>query len=271
LRLFAEDLVANHLAIEQLLLDQRQIDAFKSRLSSSWEIVGMDNIPFYIQGNWVGRAIGAAAKGCGVSMVWENQQQASRAIWPVVLADVSTTSIEGYLARPWVAAGVSPPGYLEGASEELARRVAEWGIAFLTLSIDRPNAAEEVNYVFIDRHRVTPENDRAVLDYAVASAMVGLSSSEGSPVDPDYSYLAGWQQQLEALAGTNATRLERVCHAMLLTAELCAGNAAPAMLPQLLTETDTRCEASGGVVKGLADVEAKIEKYAQTLVVPNGP
>jgi len=69
---FADDLRSNHPALEQTLLNQSLIDGFKARLNSSWQILGMDALPIYAQGNLVGRAIGAAAKGCGLSMVWED-------------------------------------------------------------------------------------------------------------------------------------------------------------------------------------------------------
>ena len=68
---------------------------------------------------------------------------------------------------------------------------------------------QELHFVFADGHRVNAANDLAVYDYAVMSTIAGFSGAEGSPVDSDYAYVSSWQQQLETLAGTNDTRLER--------------------------------------------------------------
>ena len=154
---FAEGLQSNHPALEQALLDQSLVDGLKARLSSNWQILGMDALPTYVQANLVGRAIGAAAKSCGLSMVWDDAQPARHAVWPVVLNDLTAMSLKAYLARPWAVADVKPPEYLQSAAEELAKRVSTWGIAFLTMSLERQDAAQEVDYVFIDGHRVTPE------------------------------------------------------------------------------------------------------------------
>lgn len=246
--------------------DPAKVRDLRSRLSGSWRILGMDAASLFVQGNLVGKALAAAGRNCGTSVVWDANTPPSKMVWPVVLTKVSTKEIEHYLAQPWLAAHQSPPGYLQGAAQELSRRVGQTGLGLLGLSIQNSPLSQELNFVFADGHRVTSANDLAVFDYSVISTMAGFRLPEGSPVGEDYSFLAAFQQQLEMLVGTNDTRMERICRALGVITLTCSGDlqgASSAGVEQALSQIDARCIANGDGVRALQKIEQDITSAVQ--------
>jgi hypothetical protein len=254
---FAAADAADHARFVSRLIDAKALQSVRERLGSSWQILGNPAPEWNIQANLIGRTLAGAAKGCGLKIKWDAVGGVERYVWPVVVN--TPVEIERTLEGLWTYTGKVPPPYLKAAAAAAYEHLALWDISLLAVNNDVARA-EEVNFVFLDGRQVDRNNDLAVIDYAIASTIAGISMPDGSDIDADYSFLQSGGT-LSNLTSSNNDRFENLCRIVPIVRTICESpieSATPETVSHLLSAIDEKCTPDGEVVGLLRKMESDL-------------